>query len=165
MRPLIDLAYDSIRAGAPGLSDATCKVIAASIARKAQAAPADPVAGVGEAGIATKLIERLESWPISFSSGVCMCGAEMEGHTVYDNHAPTDSGEYNVHEMLKEAKVALAALSPSPDAGIVAKLVGALEELLEHDAIDEGCMHTSAHNHARADARQALASASQSGGV
>lgn len=40
MKPLVDLAYDSIRAGAPGLSDATCKVIAASIARKARAVPA-----------------------------------------------------------------------------------------------------------------------------
>jgi len=35
MNALVDLAFDSIRAGAPGLSDATCKVIAASIARKA----------------------------------------------------------------------------------------------------------------------------------
>lgn len=34
VQALADLAYDSIRQGAPGLSDATCRVIAGSIARK-----------------------------------------------------------------------------------------------------------------------------------
>lgn len=49
-----------------------------------------------------KLIDKIESYPLS--SGVCMCGSEMEGHSVYDNHSPTDSGEYHLGLALKEAK-------------------------------------------------------------
>lgn len=58
MKPLVDLAYDSIRAGAPGLSDATCKVIAASIARKAlQPHPSQQAGtGVSEAMVTAGLI-------------------------------------------------------------------------------------------------------------
>lgn len=63
MKALHEIAYDSIRAGAPGLSDATCMVIAASIARKAVVTPA-PAAlegsslGEGEAA-RQKLIDDL----------------------------------------------------------------------------------------------------------
>lgn len=92
MTDVYGTAYTTIRAGAPGLSDATCQVIAQTIARKLKAA-AKPVVLSTETFIADE-----EDGPVS---GICI---ELpDGSQIW-------SGECS-NALLEEA----AALDESPD--------------------------------------------------
>lgn len=59
-------------------------------------------------------MQSLEGFPVS--SGVCMCGDEMEGHAgvLTCGHSPVDSGDYYLSELTKQAAQLLA--KPMADA-------------------------------------------------
>lgn len=44
-----------------------------------------------------------------FSTGVCMCGSGVDGHTIGDGHAPTDEGDYYAGQVMERIDAALAA--------------------------------------------------------
>lgn len=56
----------------------------------------------------TNTMQSLEGFPVS--SGVCMCGDAMEGHSnpMDSGHTPVDSGDYYLSELIKEAAQLLA---------------------------------------------------------
>jgi hypothetical protein len=48
---------------------------------------------------------------IPMETGVCCCGSEMNGHSVYDGHQPRDEGEYFITKLIMDAEEALSDIS------------------------------------------------------
>lgn len=48
----------------------------------------------------------------NIETGVCCCGSEMEGHSVYDGHGPRDEGEYYFTSCITAAEEALHESEP-----------------------------------------------------
>ena len=40
--------------------------------------------------------------------GICCCGAEMLGHSLYDGHSPTDAGTYHAEQLIEAAMKLMA---------------------------------------------------------
>lgn len=58
---------------------------------------------------AENALDFLENAPVSFESGVCCCGENMENHSspVFCGHTPVDQGTYVVHGLIDQLRKAL----------------------------------------------------------
>ena len=111
-------SYESIRNGAPGLSDATCAAIAWSINMKVSLA-ANVTAASAQAAIdaekarADRLAKalketrnRVREWPID-DHETCMCGSPVASHGMGDGHSPVSQGDHAISMIVEAINEAL----------------------------------------------------------
>lgn len=104
-------AYESIRNGAPGLSDATCAAIARSINMKVSLAANDrATAAEARAHRLAKALKetrnRVREWPID-DHETCMCGSPVASHGMGDGHSPVSQGDHAISMIVEAINEAL----------------------------------------------------------
>lgn len=54
-------------------------------------------------------VDAIERAPISWETGVCCCGNDVDKHGWGDGHSPVDEGIYFITKSIESAKEAIAA--------------------------------------------------------
>lgn len=140
--PVYTAAYDTIRKGAPGLSDATCAVLAMSINMKVAIKVTAPLLSEIEGLKAERdhkdarleylrtardaahdraqalymalaeVKEQVVTYPLSDNS-TCMCGAPLGGHNVGSGHAPVSLADHAISLIVEAIDKALRFGAPT----------------------------------------------------
>lgn len=109
MTDVYDAAYTTIRTGAPGLSDATCEVIAQSIARKLKATAVSPAAAQDEHELIERLLDAQQD--INLAANETMRQSLADASALIDEIEPILRQALNAHSSAaQDASLRIAVL-------------------------------------------------------